>query len=120
MFSNRLKELRTSHGYSMDELANIYNQKFNGKLNKSTLSRYENGLQEPMLYVARNFASLFGTTLDDLVNEKSTAEQSDELLNALLAKPTKYKMAQLICQMNDEQLERMKTLLEAALLLPPE
>ena len=38
-------------------------------MNKSTLSRYENGLQEPMYSTASNLAKLFGVSVDELVNE---------------------------------------------------
>lgn len=69
MFSNKLKELRKSNDYSMDELAEIYNKKFNGRLNKSTISRYENGLQEPIFTVVRNFAELFDISVDDMIDE---------------------------------------------------
>ena len=31
MFNNRLKELRLLHNYTMDDLAKIYNERFNGK-----------------------------------------------------------------------------------------
>lgn len=67
MFNKRLKELRTSHSYSMDKLVALYNAKFNSKMNKSTLSRYENGLQEPMYTVVVNLAELFNVSVDYLI-----------------------------------------------------
>lgn len=66
MFPNRLKELRTESGYSMDKLVELYNKRFYGKMNKSTLSRYENGKQEPSYSTACKLAKLLGTTTDDL------------------------------------------------------
>lgn len=66
MFSKRLKELRESNHYSMDKVIELYNEKFNGKMNKSTLSRYENGLQEPIYTVVVNLAELFGVSVDYL------------------------------------------------------
>ena len=69
MFKEKLKELRTSNEYSMDALAELYNNKFDGKLNKSTISRYENGLQQPMYTVVRNFAALFDVSVDYLSND---------------------------------------------------
>lgn len=83
MFSNKLKEIRKLKGLSMDELCDAYNKKFNGKMNKSTLSRYENNLQEPMLTVARNLAEilnvdanfLFQDEVKDCGNEKDGIEQ---------------------------------------------
>ena len=64
MFPQRLKEEREKRGYTMEELADSYNLKFDGRLNKSTISRYENGKQEPMISVVINFASLFGVSMD--------------------------------------------------------
>lgn len=66
MFPQKLKELREEKGYSMDKLAELYNNKFNGKMNKSTLSRYENGLQEPIYTVVVNLAKLFNVSVDYL------------------------------------------------------
>lgn len=66
MFSQRLKELRTQKGYSMDKLVEMYNLKYDAKMNKSTLSRYENGLQEPIYTVVVNLADFFNVTIDYL------------------------------------------------------
>lgn len=71
MFSDKLKELRKSNGYSMDKLAELYNTKFDGKLNKSTISRYENNLQEPIFTTVKNFAELFNVTTDYLTDISS-------------------------------------------------
>lgn len=66
MFGKRLKELRDERNYSMDKLIELYNEKYNAKMNKSTLSRYENGLQDPIYTVVVNFADFFGVTIDYL------------------------------------------------------
>ena len=66
MFSKRLKELRESNDLSMDKLVELYNAKYNGKMNKSTLSRYENGLQDPIYTVVVNLAKLFNVSVDYL------------------------------------------------------
>ena len=84
MPANRLKELRKSHGYTMDELATLYNNKFGGKLNKSTISRYENGLQEPLITVVKNFAQLFNVSLDYLIDETPEEPTLDEQLDEQL------------------------------------
>ena len=73
MFKDNLKELRKSNGYSMDELCKLYNKRFNGKMNKSTLSRYENGLQEPMFTVVKNLSELFGVSVDELTDNTISA-----------------------------------------------
>lgn len=74
MFKKRLRELRVSQGYTLEELANMYNKRFGGKLNKGTLSRYENGLQEPLLTTVKNLAMLFAVSTDYLLGNEDTAE----------------------------------------------
>lgn len=66
MFGKILKSLRENNGYSMDKLIEIYNKKFGGKMNKSTLSRYENEIQEPMYTVVVNLANIFNVSVDYL------------------------------------------------------
>lgn len=72
MFGQKIKKLRESKELSMDKLVSIYNNKFNGKMNKSTLSRYENGLQEPMYTVVKNLAELFNVSIDYLSSDDET------------------------------------------------
>ena len=74
MFGNNLKALRKEKELSMDELANQYNKKYNGRLNKSTISRYENNLQEPMISVAKNLADFFNIPVDRLTGESNIAD----------------------------------------------
>lgn len=82
MFSKRLRQLRENNGYSMDMLTEIYNNRFNGKMNKSTLSRYENGLQEPIYTVVVNLSKLFNVSVDYLTcatsNDNTTNENKPE------------------------------------------
>lgn len=82
MFSKRLRQLRENNGYSMDMLTEIYNNRFNGKMNKSTLSRYENGLQEPIYTVVVNLSKLFNVSVDYLTcatsNDNNTIENKPE------------------------------------------
>lgn len=72
MFPDKLRQLRTSNRYSMDELAAEYNRRFDARMNKSTLSRYENGLQEPLYSTVVNLASLFGVSVDELADDPSS------------------------------------------------
>lgn len=64
MFADTLKKLRTEQGLSMNELVNKYNNRFNGRMNRSTLSRYESGKQAPSYKTACNLAELFGVSAD--------------------------------------------------------
>ena len=38
-FGKRLKELRIDNNYTMDSFCDLYNERFDGKLNKGTLSK---------------------------------------------------------------------------------
>ena len=67
MFGRRLKEVRKERGYTLEELADIYNKKFDAGLNKGTLSKYENGKQEPMITVATNLATILNVPSDYLL-----------------------------------------------------
>lgn len=78
MFGKRLRELREQKHFSMDKLIELYNEKYDAKMNKSTLSRYENGLQEPMYTVVVNLADFFGVSVDYLSG--GTASQSGIVL----------------------------------------
>lgn len=66
MFGERLRFLREKNGLTMDRLAELYNEKYNGKMNKGSLCRYEKGTQEPMYSVVVNLADFFSTTVDYL------------------------------------------------------
>lgn len=72
MFGERLRLLRENKNYSMDRLIELYNNKYDAKMNKSTLSRYENGIQEPIYTVVVNLADFFNVSVDYLSgNDKS-------------------------------------------------
>ena len=73
-FSKRLKELREQNNYSMDRLIALYNEKYDAKMNKSTLSRYENNLQEPIYTVVVNLADFFGVTVDYIIGGNDAIE----------------------------------------------
>ena len=49
---------------SMDKLVESYNKKYSATMNKSTLSRYENGLQDPIYTQVVNLADFFDVSVD--------------------------------------------------------
>lgn len=60
IFGERLRDMRKERGYSMDMLCDQFNKAQSKiKLNKSTVSRYENGTQEPMLSTVAALAKFF-------------------------------------------------------------
>lgn len=66
MFSSNLKEARKRKDCTLEQLANEYNKRFGGGMSKGTLSKYENGKQEPMMSTALKLAYLLGVSIDDM------------------------------------------------------
>lgn len=67
MFGKRLRKARKNKGLTLDELSKIYNQKYSAGLNKGTLSKYENGKQEPMISVVKNLSIILDVNVDYLL-----------------------------------------------------
>ena len=66
-FKDRIKSLRTQHDYTMEYVAEEINKKYDAKITKSHISRYENGQRTPSIVIASYFAKFYGVTLDYLV-----------------------------------------------------
>lgn len=105
MFGEKLRQVRKSKNYTLEELANEYNRTFGGGLNKGTLSRYENGKQQPMIYVVKNLATLLGVSADHLL-EKDPQPISDS--RRAMEKELEY----IISQMDKDQLDRLEVVLK--------
>lgn len=76
-FGKRLRTLRVERGYSMDTFCDKYNEATNQSLSKSTVSRWENNTQEPMVSTVSAVASFFGVSplwlLGESENRSGTA-----------------------------------------------
>lgn len=88
MFGYKIKQYRREHGYSMDKFCELYNKNYNGKMNKASLSRYENGLQEPLISTVKNLADMMGITVDELaesspINTESLSQEDLQLLDII-------------------------------------
>lgn len=79
MFGERLKEIRKEKNLTLDELAAQYNARFDGGLNKGTLSKYENGKQQPMITVVNNLSVLLGVSTDWLLERTDEHTKSENL-----------------------------------------
>ena len=94
MFGARLHDLRTNAGLTLNELAARYEARYHETIHKSTLSRYENGLQKPSLPVVQNLANLFSVSIDYLTGANPeqappTASASlEQLIHDLRCHPT--------------------------------
>ncbi len=80
IFSERLRGLRCERFLSMEKLSDEIREKYPEiRLNKSTISRYENGTQEPQMSTVAALASFFGVSPSYLigdVDDRSIAAQN--------------------------------------------
>lgn len=63
----KLKSLRQFKNLTMEELANILNEKFNFNITRGMISRWENNKSEPMTVYLRAYAEMFCVSLDYLL-----------------------------------------------------
>ncbi|MDF2530874.1 MAG: cro/C1-type DNA-binding domain protein [Clostridia bacterium] len=78
----RLKNLRNSKKLTMDKLAEVLNEKYDSKINKGMISKWENNLSEPSLDNAKVIANFFGKSLDYIIGVEDST--NDNTQNELL------------------------------------
>ncbi|MFT8329613.1 MAG: XRE family transcriptional regulator [Oenococcus oeni] len=66
MFADKLKQLRESQNLSLDALADVLNKKYDTKISKSMISRWENGSDIALSY-ARIIADYFKISPDEVL-----------------------------------------------------
>ncbi|OIL98144.1 helix-turn-helix domain-containing protein, partial [Oenococcus oeni] len=66
MFADKLKKLRESQNLSLEALADILNKKYETKISKSMISRWENGSDIALSY-ARIIADYFKISPDEVL-----------------------------------------------------
>jgi len=79
LFGNRLKTIRKQKKYTLERLADEYNERFGGGLNKGTLSKYENNKQQPMITVVNNLSILLGVSVDYLLCKTDNIQNFKEV-----------------------------------------
>ncbi|MEC2288732.1 helix-turn-helix domain-containing protein [Bacillus velezensis] len=67
IFGERLKSLRDKKKQSINELVVDLNKKYETKISKSMISRYENGQSDPKMEMVRILADYFNVSSDYLV-----------------------------------------------------
>lgn len=85
MFGARLRAAREAKSLTMDELITLYKKKFPvSGLNKGTLSKYENGKQEPMITTVNRLAEILEVSVDYLSGKSSDTQRElpETLLNS--------------------------------------
>ncbi len=65
VFGERIKQLRGKQ--SIDELLSKLNEKYDTKISKSMISRYENGQADPKIGTVKIFADYFNVSVDYLM-----------------------------------------------------
>lgn len=85
-FGSKLKYLRLSRGWTLDEVAKLYNKKFDANISKGALSRYENGLNEPMINVVIKFSKLFNVSPNYLLGLEED-EDTQEIVDFVNTNP---------------------------------
>lgn len=65
---DKLKYLRKDKNLTMEELCNIFNEKYNATINKSMISRWEANKTTPLNTYLTYYAKYFNVTLDYLLD----------------------------------------------------
>jgi len=87
-FGIRLKMLRKERGLTQQDLVNVINNLYGTEINRTTISKWENGTQEASIRFAKIFANFFNVSLDFLNGvedlKKPTTNASSELFDKFL------------------------------------
>lgn len=70
VFGKKLRELRKAKGFTQQELVDIVNTKYGTAINRTTISKWENGTQEASMSFVVIFADFFGVSLDYINGEE--------------------------------------------------
>ena len=93
-------------------------------VSKQAFTEWNGGRNTSYKKYLPQIADYFGVTVDYLLGRENKSEKpteiSDELWDALRADSQKKQLALWLTQLPDSEFERVKQLLGAALLLPPE
>jgi transcriptional regulator with XRE-family HTH domain len=65
--ANKIKDLRLSKHLTMDMFVDKMNESFQVEISKGTVSKWEQGLNEPSLRLAKYLCLLYGISLDSLL-----------------------------------------------------
>lgn len=83
-FGAILKNLRTSRKLSIDQLVKQVNEKYETKISKSMISRYENNLSEPKMDIVRVLADFFDASPEYIMGlEEDMPEQEKKRNKAI-------------------------------------
>jgi len=69
-FSENIKMLRQSRKMSLEQLAQVFSEKYGSKISKSSISRWEKGQATPDIDDANLYADYFNVSLDWLMDRE--------------------------------------------------
>lgn len=72
VFGNRLKTLRKSRNLSQEEFAAEFNKKFNLKIDRTMISKWETGFQTPVMNTVAMLAKFFNVSIDYLNGDEES------------------------------------------------
>ena len=79
VIGKRIKEERNILKLTQEELAEHLNNKFNIKINKGMISKWENGREEPSLPNVRYLSSFFNVSMAYLVGDSNSKNPKEEI-----------------------------------------
>lgn len=71
-FSDKIKQLRNAKNMSLEQLAVEFARRYNSKISKSSISRWENNRAKPDIDDASIYADYFNVSLDWLMDRQSS------------------------------------------------
>lgn len=101
-FGRTFRQLREASGLTVEEFCKQYNARFDGRMNKSTVSRYENSLQEPMISTVKKVAIFFSVDPSDLLGYSVSASSAPAALS-----PQLQALSDALDQLNEEGQEKL-------------
>lgn len=101
-FGRTFRQLREASGLTVEEFCKQYNARFDGRMNKSTVSRYENSLQEPMISTVKKVAIFFSVDPSDLLGYSVAPTAAPAALS-----PRLQALADALDQLNEEGQEKL-------------
>lgn len=80
MLGQNLRELRKEHGLTQTAFVEKFNEMFNANVERSMISKWENDLQQPMIYTVACIAQFYHISIDKLLTGKEPELQAPQQL----------------------------------------
>ena len=86
MLGSTIKQLRKQKRLTQTKLAEELNQKYSLNIERSMISKWETGMQTPMVYTISCIADFFGVSIDFLTGDEKQPPEGgkSELINMII------------------------------------